>query len=74
MWSAVFRNGVKDEPEGAHVKHCSVQNVRVSAGKQVILDDVSLSISQGEWLSIVGPNGAGKSTLLSVMALSLIHI
>ncbi len=50
------------------MNHCSVQNVRVSAGKQVILDDVSLSISQGEWLSIVGPNGAGKSTLLSVMA------
>ena len=50
------------------MNHCCVQNVRVCAGRQVILDDVSLSVSQGEWLSIVGPNGAGKSTLLSVMA------
>ena len=45
-----------------------LQNVRVSAGRKVLLDDVSLSVPRGEWLSIVGPNGAGKSTLLSVMA------
>jgi len=33
-----------------------------------ILNDVSLSVEAGEWVSIVGPNGAGKTTLLSVMA------
>jgi len=33
------------------------------AGKQV-LDDVSLDIEPGGFISILGPNGAGKSTLL----------
>ena len=33
-----------------------------------ILNNVSLSVSSGEWLGIAGLNGSGKSTLLKLMA------
>ena len=33
------------------------------------LDDIRLSIREGEYVSISGPSGCGKSTLLSVMGL-----
>ena len=41
--------------------------VRKAYGDFVALDDVTLSISEGELVSIVGPNGAGKTTLVNVL-------
>ena len=38
-----------------------------SYGEFVALADVSLSIAEGELVSIVGPNGAGKTTLVNVL-------
>ncbi len=31
------------------------------------LEDVSLTIGEGEFVSIVGPNGAGKTTLVNLL-------
>ena len=36
-------------------------------GSFVALDGVSLSVAEGEMVSIVGPNGAGKTTLVNVL-------
>ena len=47
-----------------------VQKLSVRYGALTIVDDVSFSVSEGEWRMIVGPNGAGKSTILSALARS----
>lgn len=36
-------------------------------GKKVILNNISLKVRQGEFLSIVGPSGCGKTTLLKIL-------
>ena len=45
--------------------------VSKSFGSLRAIDDVSLTVDEGEALGIVGPNGAGKTTLLNVIAGSL---
>ena len=46
----------------------SLSNVSYQRDKILALDDVSLSVSSGQWLSVAGRNGSGKSTLLKLMA------
>tara|TARA_R110002072_G_scaffold4508_13_gene31485 strand:+ start:15376 stop:17274 length:1899 start_codon:yes stop_codon:yes gene_type:complete len=45
-----------------------LDSVHLQYGTQVILDQVSLSITKGEKLGLLGRNGTGKTTLLKVLA------
>lgn len=42
--------------------------LKKSYGRELVLDDVTLTIPAGGVTSLIGPNGAGKSTLLSIIA------
>ncbi len=45
----------------------ALHNVSVAINDDVILDDVSVSVTKGETFVILGPSGAGKSSILKVI-------
>ena len=45
-----------------------LEDVSVSAGGRVLLDDVSWQLGPGDRVGIVGVNGTGKTTLLTLLA------
>lgn len=49
------------------LKEISIQYSDVKIGLQA-LKDVSFSVEQGEFISIVGPSGCGKSTILKIVS------
>ncbi len=45
-----------------------LKGISKSFGNNVIVDDIDLTIYQGEALVIIGPSGTGKSTILRIIA------
>src|SRR6185437_14127132 len=45
-----------------------VSGISVSYGGLRALTDVSLTVSEGQFVTVVGPNGAGKSTLFKTIS------
>jgi zinc transport system ATP-binding protein len=49
-----------------------ISHLHFSYNGEMVLEDISLNVREGDFLGVVGPNGSGKTTLLKVI-LGLIH-
>ena len=49
-------------------KVLSVKNLDFSYNQNKVLDNISFSVEEGSFISILGPNGSGKSTLVNLIS------
>ena len=45
-----------------------IKNAKKRYGDNIIIEDLSLDIRQGEFFTLLGPSGCGKTTLLRMIA------
>ncbi len=58
----------REETDAKRPCALEVDRVSVRYGKALALDDVSLVVGEGEFVSLVGLNGAGKTTLFNAIS------
>ena len=45
----------------------TISALRAGYGERIVLDEIDLTIAEGERISLIGHNGAGKSTILKAI-------
>ncbi len=50
-----------------NLKAIEIKDLSFSYDKQVVLENINLTVNQNDFLAIIGPNGGGKSTLLKLI-------
>ncbi|MEU7064449.1 ABC transporter ATP-binding protein [Streptomyces sp. NPDC051578] len=58
---------VAERTHAARIEHVS-KSFPGPAGSQLVLDDISLDVAPGEFVTLLGASGCGKSTLLNLVA------
>ncbi len=46
----------------------SAENIKLSIGRQVLFNGVTMAVNAGERVALIGRNGSGKSTLIKILA------
>jgi iron complex transport system ATP-binding protein len=46
----------------------ALEDVSVKLGGATVVDRLSTTVGEGEWVALIGPNGAGKTTVLRAVA------
>jgi ABC-type nitrate/sulfonate/bicarbonate transport system ATPase subunit len=64
---AAHAAGAADAPLGVRIDHLS-KRFGQGATALPVLDDISLDVAPGSFVSVLGPSGSGKSTLLGIIA------
>jgi ABC-2 type transport system ATP-binding protein len=58
-------NAITDHARSTAV---SVNGLRKAYGRKIVLDNVDLTIAEGEVFALLGPNGAGKTTIVRILS------